>query len=91
VLFDEWSLRGAANSAGLTVKELRHTQGAPFWAVNIADGFERLGWVVRSPGQSIADLWTYRAALAPAALFDFARSPFARTSQMFAVLESRPV
>ena len=86
VLFSRPGLAAAAARAGLAVDQFAYTQGAPFWSVSILDLMRRLG---------LADVSAQRPAIyhpampllqAATAAFDFLRSPFARLSQMTAVL-----
>jgi SAM-dependent methyltransferase len=85
VLFDEPSFREAAVASGLRVERFAYTQGAPFWAVNLAHELEVRGWWSRPAGVPIGRTTPYRAALATMAAFDTLRRPIARTSQMFVV------
>jgi len=86
VLYDESSFRAAAQSVGLEVVELRYTQGAPFWAVNLTHAAEARRWLTRPGGAAVMDLRTFRVAMAASAVFDLLRAPFAKTSQMIVVL-----
>jgi SAM-dependent methyltransferase len=86
VLFTPESLTAAVEKAGLYVREIRLTQGAPFWVWSVINLFARCGLVKISAKRPID-----RHPLAPIlsvifAAFDFARRPFMRTSQMFAIL-----
>ncbi|MCW5892125.1 MAG: class I SAM-dependent methyltransferase [bacterium] len=82
VLFTEASFRRAAHAAGLAVESCTYTQGAPFWAASA------VAWLA---ARGVGRITTTTPAVAHplfmplAALFaavDFARRPFARTSQM---------
>lgn len=86
VLFTRESFTRIAELSGLTVQEFSYTQGAPFWAASFLNwlaerGLARVDFerpVVKHP------LWGPLNGLFAAV--DFARMPFARTSQMFFVL-----
>jgi hypothetical protein len=86
VVFTPESLRGAVERAGLCVADIRLTQGAPFWAWSIVSLLAQ--WGVIRLGR---DRPAYRHPIIPLltaafAAFDFARRPFMRTSQMFAII-----
>lgn len=86
VLFTPDALRRIAAHAGLEVRRLSLTQGAPFWTWSILDAMRRAGWArfgVHRP--------MHRHPLVPLlfGLFgaiDLLRRPFMQTSQMFVVL-----
>jgi len=89
VLFTPESLTEAVQRAGLRVVDISLTQGAPFWVWSVASMLAERGLIKVS-----ADAPMYRHPLVPLltaafAALDFARRPFMRTSQMFAIL-SRP-
>ncbi len=89
VLFTPESLTEAVERAGLRVVEISLTQGAPFWTWSIANLLARRGLIKLS-----ADAPVYRHPLVPFlmaafAALDFARRPFMRTPQMFAILSQR--
>ncbi len=83
VLFDAPSFAAAARRAGLRIESLAYTQGAPFWAVSV---LAALAGDARTAPAKRRPLFRHPlmpALLAAFAAFDFARRPFARTSQMF--------
>lgn len=85
-LFTPEGFRRAATEAGLRVERLQLTQGAPFWTWSVLALLARLGLARFSPERPM-----HRHPLTPLlfalfAAFDYARRPFMRTSQMFAVL-----
>lgn len=87
VLFTQDSFIKTVERAGLRVKSFAYTQGAPFWAVSM------LGLLKdNNLAQVSTDSPAFRNPLfgilsALFAGFDFARSPFSKTSQMFITLE----
>ena len=89
VLFNEASLRAACESAGFDVQQFSYTQGAPFWAVSLVSAAESRRLVRRAQRTPIAELRSYRAALAVAAPLDLVRAKVAKTSQVVTVLKPR--
>jgi SAM-dependent methyltransferase len=82
VLFTEASFRRTAQAAGLTVQACTYTQGAPFWAASaVAWLADRGVGRISTATPAVAHPLFMPLAAAFAAL-DFARRPFARTSQM---------
>ena len=86
ILFDEPAFRKLAEDCGLTVDRLDFTQGAPFWAVSIVNAMRRRGWVTVGRERPVFYHPLYRVCLPVFAAVDILRAPFARTSQMLAVL-----
>jgi 2-polyprenyl-3-methyl-5-hydroxy-6-metoxy-1,4-benzoquinol methylase len=86
VLFTRPSLEALVEKKGLQVRSFSYTQGAPFWAASF------LGWLAR---RGLVSITRERPAVYhPAfgllsmlfAALDFARMPFAKTSQMVLAL-----
>jgi len=90
VLFTRESFLGLAGRAGLGVREFAYTQGAPFWAVSVVGWLAERGWLSVTPERPIARHPLYAPLAALFAGLDFARSPWAKTSQMFVVLAADP-
>ena len=86
VIFSEKSFRILLRSTQLKIKKLEYTQGAPFWAFSIISALHRKRIVHVSAKKPIIFHWLFAPLSAVFALFDFARKPFAKTSQMFIVL-----
>lgn len=85
-LFTRPSFERMLQGTGLDVKEFSYTQGAPFWAASKLASWKRRGWVDISNERPAP----YHPLMGPLgamyAAWDFARAPFAHTSQMFFVL-----
>ena len=89
VLFTEASFSKMADQAGLKIKELSLTQGAPFWAVSLLIALNNKCWI-RINAQNPAYMHPlYPILLGIFAGFDFIRKPFAKTSQMFVLLQKK--
>jgi 2-polyprenyl-3-methyl-5-hydroxy-6-metoxy-1,4-benzoquinol methylase len=86
IIFSEKSFRHLVDSTKLKVKKLIYTQGAPFWAFSIIALLHRRKIVNITSDKPIIFHWLFAPLSAVFAIFDFIRSPFARTSQMFIVL-----
>jgi 2-polyprenyl-3-methyl-5-hydroxy-6-metoxy-1,4-benzoquinol methylase len=90
VLFTKRSFETLARRAGLRIQEASYTQGAPFWTASA------LGWLAANGAVHVSrdrpvfyhPLFGVLAALFAA--LDFMRRPFAKTSQMFFVLDGSP-
>jgi SAM-dependent methyltransferase len=85
-LFTPESFSAAAVSAGLKIRRISFTQGAPFWAISVFNLLRDKGWV-----RSSADFPAPFHPVIPAlqgffALVDLLRSPVSRTSQIFVEL-----
>ena len=87
VLFTPEGFRQAAAAAGLKVETLSLTQGAPFWATSVLNWIESKGMARFSKDRPMYRHPLFAPLLGLFAAFDFARRPFARTSQMFVVLK----
>lgn len=85
VLFSRESLNRTLNNAGLSVERFHYTQGAPFWAGSILHMLWRRGIISASAERPYGTHPIAPFVLALAAVFDFARQPFARLSQMIVV------
>lgn len=85
VLFSRESLDRTLNSAGLIVERFRYTQGAPFWAGSILQMLWRRGIISASAERPYGTNPIAPFLLALTAVFDFARQPFSRLSQMIVV------
>lgn len=86
VLFDRESFLSVASKAGLAPHLFKYTQGAPFWTISLMAALHRRGCVRISAVRPSFMHPLYRLFLILFAAFDFLRSPFAKTSQMFCVL-----
>lgn len=86
IIFSEKSFRMLIRRSSLQVEKLNYTQGAPFWAFSIITALYRKKIVRISAGRPIIFHWLFAPVSALFAIFDFARRPFAKTSQMFIVL-----
>lgn len=87
IIFSEKSFRTLISSTSLHIKKLKYTQGAPFWAFSIIAALHRKKWVKISTKKPIIFHWLFAPISAMFAMFDFIRRPFAKTSQMFIILE----
>ena len=87
VLFTQDSFLRTVERAGLRVKSFAYTQGAPFWAVSALGLLKdnNLAQVNAEHPAFLHPLFGVLSALF--AGFDFIRSPFSKTSQMFITLE----
>jgi len=86
VLFTKESFTRAAERAGLEVRTAAYTQGAPFWAASTLAWLARRRLVRVSRERPVVYHPLFGPLAALFAAFDFARRPFAKTSQMFFVL-----
>lgn len=85
-IFSEKSFRLLLRSTDLKINKLKYTQGAPFWAFSIIAALHRKRMVHVSAKKPIIFHWLFAPLSAFFAVFDFARKPFAKTSQMFILL-----
>jgi 2-polyprenyl-3-methyl-5-hydroxy-6-metoxy-1,4-benzoquinol methylase len=85
-IFSGKSFRILLRSTGLKVNKLKYTQGAPFWAFSIMAAWRRKKIILTSAQRPIIFHWLFAPLSAFFAVFDFARKPFAKTSQMFILL-----
>ncbi|MBE2230158.1 MAG: class I SAM-dependent methyltransferase [Chitinophagaceae bacterium] len=83
VIFSEKSFRLLAGNAGLAIRELTYTQGAPFWAFSIITALSRKKIIHTSAEKPVIFHPLFAPLSAFFALFDFIRRPFSRTSQLF--------
>lgn len=87
VIFQRSSLEQLCRDCGLSVASFAYTQGAPFWSVSLLEELRRLGLVsITAERPAINHPLTPLLQIASAG-FDFARSPFAKLSQMKLVLQ----
>jgi len=86
VLFSRKSFAAAAIAADLAIRRFAYTQGAPFWSVSILDILRRCGLAEVSAARPAIYHPAMPLLQAAAALFDFARRPFSRLSQMVVIL-----
>jgi SAM-dependent methyltransferase len=86
VLFTRDSLLDLARRAGLEVRAFSYTQGAPFWTVSVMGWLGARGWLSIRPERPMVHHPLYTPLAGLFAVVDFARRPWAKTSQMFAVL-----
>jgi 2-polyprenyl-3-methyl-5-hydroxy-6-metoxy-1,4-benzoquinol methylase len=89
VLFTQESFTKMANQANLNIKEFSLTQGAPFWAVSLLIALNKKGWITVNQEKPAYTHFLYPVFLGLFAGLDFLRRPFAKTSQMFVVLEKK--
>lgn len=82
-LFTARSFRQAVDSAGLVTDRISFTQGAPFWAISVFEMLRSGGLVSASRDRPAPFHPIIPLLQAIFAAFDFARAPFAQTSQMF--------
>jgi SAM-dependent methyltransferase len=85
VLFSRHSLDRTLQRAGLQIERFSYTQGASFWAGSILNVLWRRGVIAGRAGRPYADHPSLPYLMALAAVFDFARRPFSRLSQMIVV------
>jgi 2-polyprenyl-3-methyl-5-hydroxy-6-metoxy-1,4-benzoquinol methylase len=89
VIFSRESFRAAASKAGLAIDHFEFTQGAPFWAVSVLELLRQWRLVTVSAERPAIYHPIMPLLQASGALFDFARKPFSRLSQMVVVLSDR--
>ena len=85
VLFNRQSMIDLGEKSGLRVVSARYTQGAPQWACSILGWMGLKGMIRISAEHPLYAHPLYPLACAASAAFDFARSPFMPTAQMFLV------
>jgi hypothetical protein len=88
VLFTQSSFEALAERAGLRPSRMAFTQGAPFWAASVLAWLAALGFVRVTRQRPVFYHPLFGILAAAFAMLDFARRPFARTSQMFFVLKA---
>ena len=86
VIFTKKSFIKLLTSTSLEIDTLQYTQGAPFWAFSIIAALHKKGWIKVSADRPVIFHWLFAPLSAVFAIFDFARRPFAPTSQMFLTL-----
>lgn len=86
VLFTPESFAMSAERAGLAVRSLQLTQGAPFWAVSALEWLGRRGLARTGRDRPMVSHPLFGPLTAAFAAFDMLRRPFGRTSQMFVTL-----
>jgi SAM-dependent methyltransferase len=86
VLFTRESFTRYAEQAGFGVVRSQWTQGAPFWAASVLAALQARGVVRIDRERPVVYHPLFKALAGAFAVFDFARSPFARTSQVVFVL-----
>lgn len=87
VLFTRESFERLAADVGLKTRVASFTQGAPFWAASALGWLASRGVVRITRERPVVYHPLFGLLAAGFAAFDFMRRPFARTSQMFFVLE----
>ncbi len=85
-IFSEKSFRILLQSTKLRIKELKYTQGAPFWAFSIIASLHRKKIIHISAQKPIIFHWLFAPVSGLFAFIDFIRLPFGKTSQMFILL-----
>jgi SAM-dependent methyltransferase len=89
VIFSEKSFRQLVQSTPLGISCLQYTQGGPFWAFSFIISMYRKGWLRVSRERPVIFHPLFPIIGALTAAFDFVRRPFAKTSQMFLVLQKK--
>jgi 2-polyprenyl-3-methyl-5-hydroxy-6-metoxy-1,4-benzoquinol methylase len=87
VVFTLPSFRRLSRSVGLSVRSASYTQGAPFWTASTLAWLADQGAVEVSRERPVVYHPLFGVMAAAFAALDFVRRPFAKTSQMFFVLE----
>lgn len=87
VLFTKNSFEQVAQRAGLKVKQAIYTQGAPFWASSVLLWLERHNLVSITQEKPVVYHPLFLPLSAIFAVIDFVRGRFAKTSQIFFILE----
>lgn len=90
VLFTRESFETLARDVGLSVRSASYTQGAPFWAASSLAWLAARGLLRVSRERPVVYHPLFGLLAAAFAALDFMRRPFAKTSQMFFVLEHGP-
>lgn len=88
VIFSAKNFSLLLKSTSLRIKKMKYTQGAPFWAFSIIAALHRKKIVRISATKPIIFHWLFAPISAFFAVFDFMRRPFAKTSQLFILLEN---
>ncbi|MEO5695419.1 MAG: class I SAM-dependent methyltransferase [Usitatibacter sp.] len=87
VLFTRPAFEAMAARSGLRVRHFAYTQGAPFWAASVVCWLAEKGLARVSAERPVVYHPLFGVLSAAFAAVDFARMPFAKTSQMILVLE----
>lgn len=87
VLFSDESIKPLVQRAGLRVKTLSLTQGAPFWAWSVLIWLNQRGLARIDRRRPVVQHPLHNILVALFAGFDFARGLFFKTSQMILILE----
>jgi len=87
VLFSKESFKKTAAKAGLGVKMINYTQGAPFWSGSVLNALSKRGLIRVSKDRPMLSHPLLTPMFAIFAAFDFIRLPFSKTSQMFIIVE----
>lgn len=88
-IFSEESIRIVVERVGFKVDKLRYTQGGPFWAFSLIILLARKNWLNTSKARPVIFHPLFPILSAFFAAFDFLRSPFSRTSQIFISIKSK--
>src|SRR6185503_4372839 len=87
VLFTRESFAKLAGEVGLRVRSASYTQGAPFWAASVLAWLAARRLVKITAQRPVVYHPLFGVFAAMFAALDFMRRPFAKTSQMFFVVE----
>jgi 2-polyprenyl-3-methyl-5-hydroxy-6-metoxy-1,4-benzoquinol methylase len=87
VLFNRENLAALAAQCGLNIRYFHYTQGAPFWTTSIMFALGRKKWIDISRTRPVPSHPLYPLLNAGFAAFDMIRGLFAKTSQMFVILD----
>jgi len=87
VIFTQESFVQMVEKCGLAVRSVSYTQGASFWSASLLAWLAARGLVRITKPRPVFDHPLFGPLAAAFAALDFLRRPFARTSQMFFVLE----
>lgn len=89
VLFDRDSFTRLADETGLRVDRMSFTQGAPFWSTSVLAALSRRRLVRITTERPMTSHPLFGPLAAGFAVFDLARKPVSRPSQMFFELSRR--
>lgn len=90
VLFTADNLTSTARRAGLAPRWIRYTQGAPQWTTSLLGLLAARGWITVTRERPMHTHPLFMPLAGLTAALDFARLPFMKTAQMFALLEPAP-
>lgn len=88
-IFSEKSFRIAVAETNLLVKTLNYTQGGPFWAFSIIVYLSRKNILTITSEHPVINHPLFPFISSLFAIFDFARRPFFKTSQLFISLKKK--